>query len=139
GPHLPTCPVTELEPEPCTFGDVLKSEYSSVWEDAIADEFNGLLSVGAFSLATPPIGSQLVLSGFSNGSQMSNNCYERNNELRGRSTCLGKKQRSRIRERNLRYQSRNRPHSDEDALSSSWHAPTMCPHFLRPVHWTSGH
>ncbi|CAN0378943.1 unnamed protein product, partial [Discosporangium mesarthrocarpum] len=37
-----------------TFGDVLKSEYSNVWEDAMADEFNGLLSVGAFSLATPP-------------------------------------------------------------------------------------
>ncbi|CAM9211194.1 unnamed protein product, partial [Discosporangium mesarthrocarpum] len=43
-----------IEPEPCTFGDVLKSEYSSVWEDAMADEFNGLLSVGAFSLSTPP-------------------------------------------------------------------------------------
>ncbi|CAN0511247.1 unnamed protein product, partial [Discosporangium mesarthrocarpum] len=44
----------EVEPEPSTFNDVLKSAYSGVWQDAMADEFNGLLSVGAFSLATPP-------------------------------------------------------------------------------------
>ncbi|CAN0492211.1 unnamed protein product, partial [Discosporangium mesarthrocarpum] len=51
---LPPCPVSEIEPEPCTFNDVLKSEYLSVWEEAMADEFGGLLAVGAFSLANPP-------------------------------------------------------------------------------------
>ncbi|CAM9919548.1 unnamed protein product [Discosporangium mesarthrocarpum] len=54
GPHLPPCPVSQIEPKPCTFNDVRNSDYLSVWEEATADEFGGLLAVGAFSLATPP-------------------------------------------------------------------------------------
>ncbi|CAM9136459.1 unnamed protein product [Discosporangium mesarthrocarpum] len=60
GPHLPTCTVSMVEPENVTYRDVLMSVYPSVWLDAIENEFNGLLSVGAFTLANPPAGRKPI-------------------------------------------------------------------------------
>ncbi|CAN0134744.1 unnamed protein product [Discosporangium mesarthrocarpum] len=60
GAHLPTCSVSMIELESFTYRDVLKSVYSSVWLDAMENEFDGELSVREFTQANPPTGRKPI-------------------------------------------------------------------------------
>lgn len=47
--QMPTCPAHEAEPEPSSYAEACKCEFSFVWKEAMRSEFRGLLEADTFS------------------------------------------------------------------------------------------